>query len=203
MIARLRGTLLEKRPGLLVLDVSGVGYEISVTLSTFRETGEAGAGVDLHVHTHVREGALTLYGFASRLEQVLFRRLIEVNGVGPKMAIAVLSGLGAHDLVAAIREGDARRLSDVPGIGRKTAGRILLEMADRLEDLAAAGAEIPADGGEVRPAMVRRDLISALVNLGYNARVAAAAAGDVLGSAPGAVPPFETLLRQSLKRLSR
>ena len=204
MIARLKGLIVERSPGRLVVDVGGVGYEVSVTLSTSRDAGARGEPVELYVHTHAREGALALYGFGTALEKALCARLIEVNGVGPKMALAALSGLGATEIVDAIRGRDARRLSTVPGIGRKTADRIVLEMTDRLDDLAEMAARTePDDGGAPRPASLRRDLISALVNLGYNARVAAEATGEVLGREPGPLPPFETLLRHSLKQLSR
>jgi Holliday junction DNA helicase RuvA len=203
MIARLKGTVIEKRPGVLVVDVGGVGYEVSVPLTTYREIGEAGGGIELQVHTHARDGALALFGFSTRLEKEVFTRLIDVNGVGPRMAIAVLSGLGARELIAAVCDRDARRLATVPGIGRKTADRILLELADRLDDLVddAAGSAAGVRGGPGTGAL-RQDLISALVNLGYNARVAARTAGEVLEREPGQ-PPFETLLRQTLKRLSR
>lgn len=204
MIARLKGLIVERSPGRLVVDVGGVGYEVSVTLATSRDAGAQGDPVELHVHTHAREGTLALFGFGTVLEKALFARLIEVNGVGPKMALAALSGLGATEIVDAIRGRDALRLSTVPGIGRKTADRIVLEITDRLDDLAEMVARTePDDGGAPRPASLRRDLISALVNLGYNARVAAEAAGEVLGREPGSKPRFETLLRHSLKQLSR
>jgi len=196
MIARLTGTLLEKNPGLLVLDVSGVGYEVTIPLGTFRVVGEPGARVELHVHTHVREDTLALYGFATRLEKELFVRLLAVNGVGPKTAVALLSGLGAEPLVEAVRRRDIRRLSGAPGIGRKTAERIALDLADRLESLAAPDRRDAAPGG------MKEDLVSALVNLGYNARAASEAATGALDGAP-AEPPFEDLLRRALRTLSR
>jgi len=210
VIARLAGTLLDKQPGRAVVDVAGVGYEVTIPLSTYYQLGDPGSRVELHVHTHVREDALALFGFRTRREKDLFARLINVTGVGPKTAIAVLSGLGADDLIEAVRLRDAGRLSAVPGIGRKTADRILLELADRLEALEAAGAADEPSGagppGSRRAptrAFLRQDLVSALVNLGYNARGAADAAGRVLGDASGTALPFETLLRESLKILSR
>src|SRR6185295_1969809 len=196
MIARLSGTLLEKNPGLLVLDVAGVGYEVTIPLGTFRVLGEPGARVELHVHTHVREDTLALYGFATRLEKELFVRLLAVNGVGPKTAVALLSGLGAEPLVEAVRRRDIRRLSGAPGIGRKTAERIALDLADRLESLAAPDRRDAAPGG------MKEDLVSALVNLGYNARAASEAATGALDGAPSE-PPFEDLLRRALRTLSR
>jgi len=196
MIARLSGTLLEKNPGLLVLDVAGVGYEVTIPLGTFRVLGEPGARVELHVHTHVREDTLALFGFATRLEKELFVRLLAVNGVGPKTAVALLSGLGAEPLVEAVRRRDIRRLSGAPGIGRKTAERIALDLADRLESLAAPDRRDAAPGG------MKEDLVSALVNLGYNARAASEAATGALDGAPSE-PPFEDLLRRALRTLSR
>jgi Holliday junction DNA helicase RuvA len=194
VIARLKGLLLEKNPGLLVLDVAGVGYELTIPLGTFRVVGEPGSRVDLHVHTHVREDTLSLFGFATRLEKDLFVRLLAVNGVGPKTAVALLSGLGAEPLVEAVRRRDIKRLSGAPGIGRKTAERIALDLADRLDAL------VPADGAA--PAGLKEDLVSALVNLGYNARAASEAAAGALDGAP-AEPPFEDLLRRALRTLSR
>ncbi len=203
MIARLSGTLIDKQPGSAVVDVAGVGYEVAIPLSTYYSLGDPGSRVELHVYTHVREDTLALFGFRTRRERDLFVRLIGVSGVGPKTAIAVLSGLGPEDLIAAVRGRDVGRLSAIPGIGRKTAERILLELADRLEALEsaadrAASGRSPGDG-----AFVRQDLVSALVNLGYNVRVAADAAGRVLGGTAGPTPPFETLLRETLKILSR
>jgi len=195
MIARLSGTLLEKSPGLLVLDVAGVGYEVTIPLGTFRAVGEPGSRIELHVHTHVREDTLALFGFATRLEKDLFVRLLAVNGVGPKTAVALLSGLGAEPLVEAVRRRDIRRLSGAPGIGRKTAERIAVDLADRLDALVSA--DRPAGAGGVQ-----EDLVSALVNLGYNARAASEAAAGALDGAP-AEPPFEDLLRRALRTLSR
>ena len=196
MIARLKGLLLEKNPGALVLDVAGVGYELTIPLGTFRAVGEPGSRIDLHVHTHVREDTLSLYGFATRLEKDLFVRLLAVSGVGPKTAVALLSGLGAEPLVEAVRRRDIKRLSGAPGIGRKTAERIAVDLADRLDALA------PPDGAAPAPAGLKEDLVSALVNLGYNARAASEAAAGALDGAP-TEPPFEDLLRRALRTLSR
>ena len=195
MIARLIGTLLEKHPGLAIVEVGGVGYEVTIPLGTYRAMGEPGSRAELHVHTHVREDTLALYGFATRLEKELFVRLLGVSGVGPKTAVALLSGLGAEPLVEAVRRRDVRRLSGAPGIGRKTAERIALDLADRLDAL-------PSPAGAAPPAGMREDLVSALVNLGYNPRAASeAAAGALEGVAPE--PPFEDLLRRALRTLSR
>lgn len=200
MIARLRGTLVEKQPGGALIDVAGVGYQVSIPLSTYYDLGEPGTPVELHIHTHVREDTLALFGFRTRREKELFVRLIGIGGVGPKTAIALLSGLGPGELIEAVRDRDAARLASIPGVGRKTAERILVDLADRigaLEESAAAGGE--ASGGDG----ARRDLVSALVNLGYNARAASDVAARVLKGAPTPAPPFEQLLRQALRLLSR
>ena len=145
MIAHLRGRLLEKQPNRMVVDVGGVGYDVSVPLSTFYGLGEPGGEIALRIHTHVREDALALYGFATRLEQELFERLIGVSGIGPKVALAVLSGIEPADLIRAIGRGDLARLTAIPGVGKKTAERIVLELKDRLPRVhaAAAGAAGP------------------------------------------------------------
>ncbi|HEX9426407.1 MAG TPA: Holliday junction branch migration protein RuvA [Candidatus Polarisedimenticolia bacterium] len=200
MIARLAGTLLEKYPGRIVVDVGGVGYDVFVPLSTYYGIGEVGSPVTLQIHTHVREESLALFGFRTRREKDLFTRLIGVSGVGPKTAVAILSGLETEDLLAAVRGRDAARLASVPGIGRKTAERIILDLADRLDTLEPApGAAAPAGA-----AGLRDDLVSALVNLGYNARVAGEATGRVLKNRSSVqAPTFEGLLRETLQVLSR
>src|SRR3954462_7787067 len=156
MIGRLAGTVLEKHPNRIIVDVNGVGYELLVPLSTFYGLGEAGAPVTLRVHTHVREDLIALYGFASELEQDLFERLISISGIGPKLALAVLSGIDPSDLVRAIRSQDVARLTRIPGVGKKTAERIGLELKDRLPDSAPA-ADLSTGGDDVRT-----DLLSAL-----------------------------------------
>ena len=199
MIGFLRGTVLEKAPDRLLVDVHGVGYELRVPLSTFYQMGEPGAPVALHVHTHVREDALQLFGFLTSLEQQVFERLIDVSGIGPKLAIAVLSGIEPADFVAAVARQDVARLTRVPGVGKKTAERIVLELRDRLAKLAvpAAGSGPEASASN----RLRDDLISALVNLGYH-RVAANKALDaVLAAAPDA--PFEQALRAALRELMK
>ena len=199
MIARLRGTLLEKQPDRVVVDAGGVGYLLSIPLSTYYELGDPGSPIELHVHTHVREDALALFGFRTTLERALFARLIAVNGVGPKTALAVLSGVGVGELVAAVGRRDAESLSAVPGIGRKTAERIIVDLADRLEGLAGKGQpEGTADG-----AAARGDLVSALVNLGYNARAAGQAVDRALRDAGAEDREFQSLLRRSLQLVSR
>jgi holliday junction DNA helicase RuvA len=194
MIARLSGTVLEKHPMRVVVDVGGVGYDVHVPLSSFSAIGEAGAALTLRIHTHVREDALLLFGFVSTLEQTLFERLIGVSGIGPKLALSVLSGLAPGELVQAIAGSDVARLTSIPGIGRKTAERIVLELKDKV------GPGTPA-GAAAGPAGPREDLVSALINLGYHRPTAEKAVDRALAEAPGA--GFEQALRGALKVLSR
>jgi len=196
VIARLHGALLEKTPNRIVVDVSGVGYEVLVPLSTFYGLGDAGSPVTLRVHTHVREDLIALYGFSSALELDLFERLIGINGIGPKLALAVLSGIDPGELVRAIRAQDVARLTRIPGVGKKTAERIGLELKDRLPQ-AVAAAEPAAAAGDDR----REDLLSALTNLGYNRAVAEKTIDAALKKAPGA--PFKQLLRDILRGMTR
>jgi Holliday junction DNA helicase RuvA len=195
MIARLQGRILEKHPGLVVIDAGGVGYEVTVPLSTSGALGETGSEAVLFIHTHVREEILALYGFATRLEKEMFVRLLAVGGVGPKTAVALLSGLGAAALLEAVRARDVKRLASAPGVGRKIAERIVLEVGDRIESL-------PAGAGAAQAGGRRDDLVSALLNLGYNARAAAEAAGAVLDRDRND-QPFDDLLRRALRTLAR
>ena len=196
MIARLHGALLEKTPNRIVVDVAGVGYEVLVPLSTFFGLGDAGSPVTLRVHTHVREDLIALYGFSSALELDLFERLIGINGIGPKLALAVLSGIDPGELVRAIRAQDVARLTRIPGVGKKTAERIGLELKDRLPHAAAAAESAAAAGDDPR-----EDLLSALTNLGYNRAVAEKAIDAVVKKTPAA--PFEQLLRDILRGMTR
>jgi Holliday junction DNA helicase RuvA len=191
MIGRLHGTLLEKSPSRLIVDVGGVGYDVLVPLSTFYGLGEPGSPVTLRIHTHVREDAITLFGFATPLEQDLFERLIAISGIGPRLALAVLSGIDPGELVRAIRTQDVARLIRIPGVGKKTAERIGLELKDRLP-AGAAAPEAPAATDDRRA-----DLLSALTNLGYKGAVADKAVEAAVKRAPDA--PFETLLRDILR----
>jgi len=194
VIAFLRGTILEKHPNRIVVDVNGVGYEVFVPLSTFYGLGDPGSNTAVRIHTHVREDALQLFGFATPLELALFDRLVAVSGIGPKLALAVLSGIAPADLVGAIGGGDIARLVSIPGIGRKTAERIVLELRDKvsaLEGSATGGA--PGDG-------TRTDLLSALVNLGYHRPAAEKAVDAALAATGGA---FEASLRRALESLTR
>lgn len=199
MIALLRGTLLEKSPSKLIVDVSGVGYEVIVPLSTFYALGDAGAEVTLRTHTHVREDVIALYGFVSKLEQDLFERLISINGVGPKLALSVLSGIEPAELIRAIRLQDVARLTAIPGVGKKTAERIGLELKDRLPATLqatgpAATATAPAD-------VLRDDLLSALMNLGYQRATAEKALEKVLKPQPDA--RFEDALKDVLRAMMK
>jgi Holliday junction DNA helicase RuvA len=196
LIARLKGILVEKSPNRAVVDVGGVGYDLLVPLSTFYGLGEAGSDVALRVHTHVREDVIALYGFSSALEQDLFERLIAINGIGPKLALAVLSGIDPAELVRAIRAQDVARLTRIPGVGKKTAERIGLELKDRLPH-PPASPEAPAAAGDDR----RVDLLSALTNLGYKGAVAEKAVDAAVKKAPDA--PFEELLRDILRGMMR
>lgn len=199
MIAFLRGRILDKQPTRVVVDVQGVGYEVHVPLSTYYEIGDDGSEITLHVHTHVREEALQLYGFLTALEQQLFERLIGISGIGPKLAIAVLSGIETRELIAAVQRGDVARLTGIPGIGKKTAERIVLELKDRLAKMI-----VPTAGG---PAVVsaadsmRDDVLSALQNLGYHRPLAEKAVEKALAS--GSAPEFEQALKAALRELMR
>ena len=194
MIARLSGTVLEKHPMRVVVDVGGVGYDVHVPLSSFSAIGEPGTALALRVHTHVREDALMLFGFTSQTELTVFEKLISISGIGPRLALAVLSGLPPNELVTAITRSDVGQLTRIPGIGKKTAERIVLELKDKL------AATVP---GEPAPAAAgpREDLLSALVNLGYHRPTAEKAVDEVLKNAPE--QEFEAALRATLKRLSR
>jgi len=197
VIARLKGTLVEKSPNRLVIDVGGVGYDVLVPLSTFYGIGEPGSGVALRVHTHVREDLIALYGFGTPLEQDLFERLIAINGIGPKLALAVLSGIDPGELVRAVRSQDVARLTKIPGVGKKTAERIGLELKDRLPAAiqpAAAAASQPGD-------QLRDDLLSALTNLGYQRQAAEKAIDPALKNSPDG--SFEELLRDVLRGMMK
>jgi Holliday junction DNA helicase RuvA len=200
MIGQLRGKLAEKRPNSVLVDVGGVGYVVAVSLSTYAALGELHTDVTLLVYTHVREDALALYGFISAREKQLFEMLISASGVGPSLALKILSGMSVEELVPAIRGNDLARLTKIPGVGRKTAERMVVELKDRLDAISAEVISKPsvAAGGTVSD--IEADVVSALVNLGYDARAAeeAAAAGT---KAVGAAN-LEKLLRAALSALS-
>jgi holliday junction DNA helicase RuvA len=196
MIGLLRGRLLEKRPNQVILDVGGVGYLIAIPLSTFAALGELHGEVTLLIHTHVREDALSLYGFLSQREKHLFELLLGASGVGPSLALKILSGMNVEELVPAIHTGDLARLTKIPGVGRKTAERMVVELKDKLESVAVE-AEKPAAAS---PAGVESDVKSALINLGYDERTADSAVAEAKREAGTA--SFEKLLRVTLATLS-
>jgi holliday junction DNA helicase RuvA len=196
VIAHLAGTLLEKHVQRLVVDVGGVGYDVQVPLSTFYAVGEPGARVTLRVHTHVREDALQLFGFVTALELSLFQRLIAVSGIGPKVALAVLSGIEPSDLIRAVRGSDIARLTRIPGVGKKTSERIVVELRDRLPKME----EPPASDAAPEAGDVRDNLLSALVNLGYQRASVEKTVDSVLRKFE--TREFEPLLREVLKSLS-
>lgn len=198
MIAHLRGRLFEKQPNRIVVDVAGVGYDLAVPLSTFYGLGDPGSEIALRVHTHVREDALALYGFATVLEQALFERLISVSGIGPKVALAVLSGIETTELIRAIERGDLARLTAIPGVGKKTAERIVLELKDRLPRPVTTP-EIP--GAPLEPSALRDDVLSALINLGYHRPLAEKAVERAITTVPDG--DFERTLKQALRELAR
>jgi Holliday junction DNA helicase RuvA len=191
MIGSLRGTLGEKATDYIIVDVSGVGYRVQVPLSTFYLLGELGDEVSLRIHTHVRDDALQLYGFVEELEQRIFENLISVAGIGPKLAITILSGMEVDTLVGAIADENVARLSTIPGVGRKTAERMVLELKDKVTELAPS----VVSGG---PQGVRHDVLSALANLGYRPRDADRALEKVEDPSE----QFEELLRQTLRVLA-
>jgi Holliday junction DNA helicase RuvA len=197
VIAYLRGRLSEKQPNRIVVDVNGVGYDVSVPLSTFYGLGEPGREVELRIHTHVREDALALFGFATRLEQDLFERLIGVSGIGPKLALAVLSGIEPPELIRAIERADLARLTAIPGVGRKTSERIVLELKDRLPRIDPAA----VTDGAPPPLTLKDDVLSALVNLGYHRPLAEKAVESAARSTPDG--DFEHTLKQALRELAK
>ena len=194
MIAHLSGTLLEKHVQRLVIDVGGVGYDVQVPLSTFYAVGDAGARVALRIHTHVREDAIQLFGFKTPLELTLFERLLSVSGIGPKVALSVLSGIEADALTVAIRKSDIGRLTSIPGVGKKTAERLVVELRDRLPSTDTVVAQDGASGD------ARGDVLSALANLGYHRSDAERAVDKILRR--GGHHEFEPLLRDALKELA-
>jgi holliday junction DNA helicase RuvA len=200
MISFLRGRIHDKQPNTVTVDVGGVGYEVHVPLSTFYNLSEEGEEISLRVYTHVREDALQLYGFLTELERQLFERLIAISGIGPKLAIVVLSGMETRDLVSAVQRADVARLTTIPGIGKKTAERIVLELKDRLKQVAVSVA--PGATPTSSPAdQLRTDLLSALLNLGYHRQQAEKAIDKTVTSNPNA--SFEHAVRTALRELMR
>lgn len=195
MIAHLRGRILEKRPTYLVLDAAGVGYEVAISVPSFSGLPGEGAEVSLYIHTHVREDVLALYGFLRREEKQLFEKLIAVSGIGPKLAMTVLSGIAPDALVSALRGNDLTTLTRIPGVGKKTAERMVLELRDKLEGLTAAPAPAPASRME-------EDVISALVNLGYPRSAAEDATKRAMAKSDDNFG-FEKIFRETMALLQR
>jgi Holliday junction DNA helicase RuvA len=196
MIGQLRGRLTDKRPNQVLVDVGGVGYLVQVPLSTYAALGELHTEVTLLIHTHVREDAFSLYGFLSSREKHFFEMLLSASGVGPSLALKILSGMSVEELVPAIRNSDLGRLTKIPGVGRKTAERMVVELKDKL-DAVTVEVERPVASS---PAGVDADVVSALVNLGYEARAAEGAVAEARRE--NGAGNFEKLLRASLQSLS-
>lgn len=201
MIAHLRGRLLSKSPAQAVVECGGVGYDISISVPTFSALPGEGTEVALHINTQVREDAIALFGFLLREERRLFERLITVSGVGPKLGIVILSGLSAESLTAAIRGGDHAQLVRIPGIGKKTAERIVLELKDKLDDLQTGPAATP--GAALHAGPVADDVLSALVNLGYKREAAQKAIEAAIAKYESAEltirTDFDQLFRRSMQ----
>jgi len=199
----LSGKLIFKQPSQIVLDVGGVGYEVTIPLSTFYEVGELGSELSLFIHTHVREDVLQLFGFRTRTEKDLFLKLTSVSGVGPKLAITILSGMAVGELIQVISAGDPGRLTAIPGVGRKTAERVAMELRDKLKGITPAAGEAVAaySGTAVSDAGILDDAVSALVSLGYPKplaeRTVASAASE------SGEHTIESLLKRSLRKLSK
>ena len=196
MIAHLRGKLLVKHPNQAIVEAAGVGYDVTISVPTFSDLPATGGEVALHIHTHVREDAIALYGFLRSSEKVLFERLISVSGIGPKLAITILSGMAADEMVSAIRSNNIAQLTRVPGIGKKTAERMVLELRDKLPE--AGPAATPAVSAM---SAVEEDVLSALLNLGYQRPAAEKALA--VAAKNGAGKSFDALFRNALAALSK
>jgi holliday junction DNA helicase RuvA len=196
MIAHLRGTLLEKHPNLVIVDTGGVGYEVTIPVSAYSSLPETGTEVQLHIHTHVREDALLLFGFMSAADKALFEKLITVSGIGPKLAVTALGGLTAPDLAQAIREGSVEQLVRIPGVGKKTAERMVLELRDKL-DLLPGIARAAAASAKSAFNNTEEDVISALANFGVARPAAEAAVTKAKSATEG--NDFDGLFRRALK----
>ena len=196
MIGHLRGALFEKSPNQIVIEAGGVGYDVQIPISTYTSLGDVGAPVSLRIHTHVREDALLLYGFATQDEKSVFERLIGISGIGPKLAITVLSGLATTDLLAAIRSSDVARLVRIPGVGKKTAERIVLELKDKVAALEAGLKDSATPAATPPPTGLEQDVLSALQNLGCSRAAAEEAVRKT--KAKGAPETFEPFFRAAL-----
>jgi holliday junction DNA helicase RuvA len=203
MIAQISGKLILKNPNCVIVDVGGVGYELNVPLSTFYDLGEIGSQTTLRVYTHVREDTLQLFGFRTESEKRLFLLLLTVSGIGPKLAITVLSGLSAEELIQALRQNDLARLVGIPGVGKKTAERMLVELKDKVAAITPPGLEetLLRGGSTGSGDSFREDLISALINLGYPKALVEKSVLSLLRESPEI--SFEMALKQSLRMLSK
>ncbi len=202
MIAFLSGKLIEKQANTAIVDVGGVGYEVSIPLTTFYELGDEGSDVELRIYTHVREDAIQLFGFKTIRERDLYLKLIGVQGIGPKSGIAMLSGMSADEIIAAIRTNNLVRLTSIPGVGRKTAERMVIELRDKMGELAGDGTAASESSGPALPAdAVFEDAVSALVNLGY--QKAAAEKALKQASDEGTEATVQKLLRRGLQILAK
>ncbi len=206
MIAHLSGTLLSKQATSVIIEVAGVGYEVTIPLSTFYDLPDAGSAVQLRIYTHVREDALQLYGFKTARERELFARLISVSGVGPKLAVTLLSGMSADEMIASIRTNNLARLTLIPGIGRKTAERLVIELRDKVASLSSPELEQELGAQPGVPAAmsedaIRADALSALLNLGYQRGPAEKAIGAAMNE--GESMTVESILRSTLRKLAR
>jgi Holliday junction DNA helicase RuvA len=206
MIAHLNGRLLTKEPNAVIVDVAGVGYEVTIPLSTFYELENEGSDVQLRIYTHVKEDALQLYGFKTRRERELFVNFISVSGIGPKLGIALLSGMSADELIASIKSNNLARLTLIPGVGRKTAERLIVDLREKMTALAAT--QVAEEAGVAPATMsgspednVRADALSALLNLGYQRSSAEKAIDAVLND--GGEMTVESVLRRGLRKLAR
>src|SRR6266403_2694006 len=206
MIAHLSGTLLSKQPNSVILDVAGVGYEVTIPISTFYDLEDAGSNVQLRIYTHVREDALQLYGFKTARELELFLRFISVSGIGPRLGITLLSGMSADEMIASIRTNNLARLTLIPGVGRKTAERLVVELREKVAALSSPELEEelgakPTSMPEPTVDSVRADALSALLNLGYQRAAAEKAIDSTVGE--GDDISVESVLRRSLRKLAR
>ena len=191
MIGRIRGQLIDKRPGQLIVDVNGIGYQIFITTSTYSSVPDVGAEVILEIHTHVREDAIQLYGFAIPQERTVFERLTQISGIGPRLALTILSGSSVDDLISFIKKGDLARLTSIPGVGKKTGQRILLELKDKLKDFSANEEKTGSES----------DVISAMENLGYNRTMIEGAMRRLMEGATD--PGFDELFKRTLQILTK
>jgi len=206
MIGHLSGTLLSKQATSVIVDVSGVGYEVTIPLSTFYDLADVNSPVQLRIYTHVREDTLQLFGFKTARERELFQKIITVTGIGPKLGITLLSGMSADELIASIRTNNLARLTLIPGVGRKTAERLIVELREKVAELSSAQLEEefgakPEVSAEATEDSVRADALSALLNLGYQRSGAEKAIDSALGE--GGDLTVESVLRRSLKKLAR